>query len=162
MHEIIKIFIENWKEIATILGMLGVAVDVTPIFKIQPIRLVLKILGDEINKGLVEEIRKIDESQQKAIQEISDIKKDLESHKLESQRYEILDFANSCMNRRKHTKEEFDHIISVHDNYEKYIKERDLENGQVKVAYAYIEKLYARCMEKNNFLNEREDENEED
>ena len=44
------------------------------------------------------------------------------------------------MNRRKHTKEEFDHIIKVHDDYLQYVRERNLENGQVKLAYEYIAK----------------------
>lgn len=158
MDEIIEIFINYWKEIVTILGVLGVAVDVTPIFKIQPIRLILKVLGDEINKGLVEEIRKIDETQQQTMKELADIKKDLENHKLESQRFDILDFSNSCMNGRKHTKEEFDHIIKMHDDYEKYLEERGLKNGQVQVAYSFIQKIYLRCIEKNNFLTGKEDE----
>ncbi len=66
------------------------------------------------------------------------------------------------MNKRKYTKEEFDHIIKVHDDYEFYIKEKDLENGQVRVVYAYIEKLYTNCMEKNSFLSGKDFDDEED
>ena len=33
-------------------------------------------------------------------------------------RYEVLDFANSCRNGRRHTKDEFQHIIDLNDKYE--------------------------------------------
>ena len=95
-------------------------------------------------------------------QDFEKLAKDFETHKVDSQRTEILDFANSAMNRRKHTKEEFDHIIKVHDDYLQYVRERNLENGQVKLAYEYIEKIYQRCLEKNSFLVVREDEETED
>ena len=42
------------------------------------------------------------------------------------------------------------------------MRERNLENGQVKLAYEYIEKIYQRCLEKNSFLVVREDEETED
>ena len=60
--------------------------------------------------------------------------------------------------RRKHTKEEFDHIISVHDDDAEYVKVNEIENGQVTLAYEYIEKLYQRCLEKNSFLVVRPDD----
>ena len=91
-------------------------------------------------------------------EKLDKLAKDFESHKVDSWRSEILEFANSCMNRRKHTKEEFDHIISVHDDYTEYVKTNKIENGQVDLAYEYIEKLYQRCLEKNSFLVVRPDD----
>lgn len=90
-------------------------------------------------------------------EKVDKIQKEFEQHKVESWRYEILDFANSCMNHRKHTKEEFDHIIKVHDEYAAYILEKKLTNGQVTVAYEYIVQIYRHCMEENSFLTGKED-----
>ena len=133
---------EMVKHILALLAAAGIVIDLTPGIKIQPVRWAIKKLGDLLNHDIKDKIDKIE--------------KELEEHKLESQRYEILDFANSCMNHRKHTKEEFDHIIKVHDSYEGYITAHDMKNGQVKVAYEYIEKIYMRCIEKNSFLTGKE------
>ena len=137
---------EMVKHILALLAAAGIVIDLTPGIKIQPVRWAIKKLGDLLNHDIKDKIEKIE--------------KELEEHKLESQRYEILDFANSCMNHRKHTKEEFDHIIKVHDSYEGYITAHDMKNGQVKVAYEYIEKIYMRCIEKNSFLTGKEEETE--
>ena len=104
--------------------------------------------------GLYEKAQSVQDMQEK----LDKLAKDFESHKVDSWRSEILEFANSCMNRRKHTKEEFDHIISVHDDYAEYVKTNKIENGQVDLAYEYIEKLYQRCLEKNSFLVVRPDD----
>lgn len=85
-------------------------------------------------------------------QQLNKIEKDLQEHKVESWRSEILDFANSCMNHRRHTQEEFLNFYKAHDNYEKYIKENELENGCVDVAFKYVEKIYLHCVETNDFL----------
>ena len=64
---------------------------------------------------------------------------------------EILEFSNSCINHRRHTKEEFDHIIDVCGKYDKYIKDNELTNGQVDAAHEYILELYKECMRTNDF-----------
>lgn len=93
-------------------------------------------------------------------EKVDDIQQDFEQHKVESWRYEILDFANSCMNKKKHTKEEFDHILKTHDDYASYIKEKGIANGQVTVAYDYIVEIYKKCMAENSFLTGKEDQKE--
>lgn len=122
-------------------------VDLTPGIKFQPVRYAIAQIGKQLNKEI--------------LQEVNNLAKDLESHKIDSWRAEILDFANSCMNRRRHTKEEFDHIISIHDDYAKYLKEKEIENGQVNLAYEYIEALYKKCCVKNDFLSGRMEEERE-
>lgn len=140
-----------WEQVQNVLLVLaaaGIVIDMTPGIKIEPVRWLLGWVGKQINKEMQ--------------QSLNALAKDFEAHKVDSWRTEILDFANSCMNRRKHTKEEFDHVISIHDAYEKYVAENNIENGQVKLAYEYISALYKRCCEKNSFLMVRpEDEKEE-
>ena len=141
MMELIKLLLKT-------AAACGVIIDLTPGVKIYPVRWLLKKIGETMNHDIKEQLNQIE--------------KDFQDHKVESQRYEILDFANSCMNNKKHTKEEFDHIISVHDSYEKYLEQKSLKNGQVKVAYEYIEKIYVRCIEKNSFLTGKENLDEKD
>ena len=93
-------------------------------------------------------------------EQLDKIGKDLQQHKVESWRHEILTFANECMNRRKHTKEEFDNFFETHSDYEEYIKANKLENGRVDMAHKYVSNVYMRRCEKNDFLVEREEEDE--
>lgn len=64
----------------------------------------------------------------------------------------ILDFANSCMNGKNHTKEEFEHVIDIHTQYEETIVQRGLKNGRVDLAFKYISELYTKCLNENSFL----------
>lgn len=90
-------------------------------------------------------------------EQLDKIEKDLQQHKVESWRHEILTFANECMNRRKHTKEEFDNFFETYSDYEEYIKANKLQNGRVDMAYKYVSNVYMRRCEKNDFLVEREE-----
>lgn len=67
-------------------------------------------------------------------------------------RYEILDFANSCRNGRRHTRDEFQHIIDLNDKYEKLLKETNDANGVFSEEYRYILEVYHRCLAENDFL----------
>lgn len=95
-------------------------------------------------------------------EQLNKIEKDLQEHKVESWRREILDFANSCMNHRRHTKEEFDNFFKNHDDYEKYIHENNLENGCVEMAFKYVERIYLHCMETNDFMVGKDDKEDEE
>jgi hypothetical protein len=52
---------------------------------------------------------------------------------------------------KKRTKEDYDNIINLHTKYEKYNKERGLDNGQIDLAFEYISNTYYDCMKNNNF-----------
>ena len=67
-------------------------------------------------------------------------------------RYEVLDFANSCRNHRRHTKDEFQHIIDLHDKYERLLRETGDSNGVFSEEYNYIVNLYHKCQVENDFL----------
>ena len=84
-------------------------------------------------------------------EQLDQLQKDFTDHKVDSWRMEILEFQSSCINHRRHTKEEFDHIIDILAKYDKYIKDRRLTNGQVDVAHEYITEIYKECMRTNDF-----------
>lgn len=67
-------------------------------------------------------------------------------------RYEVLDFANSCRNGRRHTRDEFQHIIDMNDKYEKLLRETNDKNGVFVEEYRYIVELYHKCQIENDFL----------
>ena len=76
----------------------------------------------------------------KKIQDVSDRNDENEKDRI---RWEILDFANSCRNNRKHSKEEFNHIIELRVKYEKLLEKSGDENGVFEEDYRYIQGLYA-------------------
>lgn len=136
---------EAAKSVIAWLAAFGIVVDITPGVKIQPVRWLLKRLGNLINADLKKQI--------------DNLQKEVTEFKVDSWRTEILDFSDSCMNHRRHTKEQFDHVIEILDRYDKYITENELTNGQVDVAHEYILEIYKQCIRENDFaLDEKEEE----
>lgn len=67
-------------------------------------------------------------------------------------RHEVLDFANTCRHGRKHTKDEFQHIVDLNDKYEKLLEKTGDRNGVFTEEYQYVVRLYHKCQEENDFL----------
>ncbi len=67
-------------------------------------------------------------------------------------RYEVLDFANSCRNKRRHTKDEFEHIIVLNEKYHRLLRKTNDENGVFNAEYNYVYELYQKCQRENDFL----------
>ena len=66
----------------------------------------------------------------------------------------VLDFANSCMNKRKHTKKEFENIIDENTQYEQLVKKYKLVNDVYKEDFAYVMRIYHKCRDEGSFLKE--------
>ncbi len=135
---------EAVKSILSILAACGIVIDLTPGIKLQPVRWVLKRLGNLINADIKKQL--------------DELQREVTEFKVDSWRTEILDFSDSCMNHRRHTKEQFDHVIETLGRYDKYITENDLTNGQVDVAHEYILEIYKRCIRENDFALDEEEE----
>lgn len=76
----------------------------------------------------------------------------LNNHIAESLRAEIIDYQNACINKRKHTREEWRYMYGVCDKYELYIADNHLKNSEVEDAIAYIRHVYMHCLESDEFL----------
>lgn len=121
----------------------GIVFEITP-FKFSPISSILNTLGKKINKDLKEEMSLIKK-------DVKSVSVDLQEHVVESQRRNILDFADELMRGEQKTQENFKNIILLHDKYEKYIETNNIENGQVELAFSYISTKYKDCLDKNSF-----------
>lgn len=64
----------------------------------------------------------------------------------------VLEFANSCLNKVKHTKKDFDNIIAENQEYEMLVQKYHLVNDVYTEDFNYIMKIYHRCLEENSFL----------
>lgn len=138
------------------LAAFGIVVDFTPWIKINPIRGVLKFISNKLKKFIssflkevinecTDDIRKKLDEQDKKIDEITNrfdekSKEDL-NDKIDEVRWKILDFGNA-ISKRDYDKEAYDHIISLHDWYDKTIKEKGIPNGRMDITYAFIVDKY--------------------
>lgn len=136
-------YITFWNVIKFILCS-GVVVEFVPAIKLNPLSSLLKWIGKRLFKNVEEKFDIIEKK-------VDTIQTDLQDHKVESWRRDILDFSNSLMLGKKRTKEDFDNIVLLHDRYEKYIIERGLENGQINLAYLYVSNKYKECQDNNGF-----------
>lgn len=68
----------------------------------------------------------------------------------------VLDFANSCLNKRKHTKKDFDNIIKENEEYEALVAKYNLKNDVYAEDYSYIMKVYHKCQDENSFLRDED------
>lgn len=87
-----------------------------------------------------------------ACSKIDDLIKQVDENEKDRIRWEILNFANSCRNGIKHTRDEFQHIITLRDKYQQLLEKTNDVNGVFDVEYKYILDLYAERLEKNDFL----------
>ena len=143
--ELASLDLDNLVSGAVSLGViLSIFIEITPI-KINPISMLLKFIGRNINAELKAEISAVKADVQK-------IDNKVDNNEIDRIRWEILDFANSCRNKRRHTREEFLHIIDLNTKYHKILDERGMTNGQINIEYEYIEGLYRKCLEENSFL----------
>ena len=124
----------NW---GWLLAVFCIFFEITPI-KINPITAFLRWIG----KKLTGDIRK----------DIADLREDLDKQRMSSIRSLVLDFSNSCLNGKKHTKEEFDHIIAENNTYEELVKQYNIKNEVYSEAYEYIKRIYRKRMDRRDFL----------
>ena len=124
----------NW---GWILAVFTVFFEITPI-KLHPITSLLNWIGKKLNGSIKKDI--------------ADLRKDVDEQRMSSIRTLVLDFSNSCLNGRKHTKEEFDHILEENKTYEKLVKKYNIDNDVYREAIAYIKRVYRKRMDKRDFL----------
>ena len=124
----------NWGWVLTVFC---VFFEIAPI-KLHPISAALGWLG----KKLTGDIRK----------DIADLREDVDRQKMSQIRSLVLDFANSCLNHKEHTKEEFDHLIAENHNYEELVKRYKITNDVYAESYAYILRVYRKCLDEHKFL----------
>lgn len=127
-------------------------IQIAPI-KINPWSTIIKWIG-KILMG--EACGKMDD----LIKAVKTIDSEVKENEKDRIRWEILNFANSCHNHRKHTRDEFKHIIELNDKYNTLLEQTHDRNGVFKVEYEYIKKLYDKLNEKDAFLAQGDDTDE--
>lgn len=126
----------------------SIFIQITPI-KINPWTAIFQWIGKNITNNACSKIDNV-------IAKIEQVENSVRENEKDRIRWEILDFANSCHNGRKHTKDEYRHIDKLNKKYINLLKETDDSNGEFEVEYEYIKELYAERIRKNDFLQNKE------
>lgn len=137
--------------------LMSIGIEIIPKIKWKPWSTFLEWIGSKINART---IAKVDELSSKVELLQNELKKhitDSEDKSLQDIRRDILDFCNSCMNGRRHTKEEFDFVLKQCDEYEIYIEKNKVKNGVISAAIREIRRLNDKCIQENSFLKEGEE-----
>ena len=137
------------------LALFCVFFEIAPI-KLHPISSFLGWLGRKLTSGIVKDIADLksdtDENFRKMQNRLDANEKAIDMQRIASIRSLVLDFANSCLSNREHTKEEFDHILAENKVYETLVKKYKVENEVYSEAYAYIKRTYRYCLDRRKFL----------
>ena len=135
----------NYNPIIWIILLIGSFIlQIAPI-KISPWTSLFKWIGKTIMNNACS---KLDELNEK----IDSLDKEITENEKDRIRWEVLSFANSCRNGHKHTKDEFQHIITLNNKYKKLLEKTHDSNGVFELDYQYIKELYAQNSQINDFL----------
>lgn len=83
---------------------------------------------------------------------INSLSKDVLDEKVNTKRWNILDFGNSCRQGRTHTKEEWDHVLAELSWYEVYCEKHHIANGVIEQMAFYLREEYLELLKTNDFL----------
>jgi len=117
MQRIFDWVLAHWSFCAFVLAIF---VQIIPAIKWNPLTWLGNLFLGSLRKELVDVHKEIDENEKDRI------------------RWEVLDFANSCRNGRRHTKDEFQHVITLNGKYKRLLKKTNDENGVFDAEYEYI------------------------
>ena len=131
MQDLFDWMLNHWGFCAFVLAIF---VQITPAIKWNPLTWLGGLLLGSVRKDITGLQSAVDENEKDRI------------------RWEILDFATSCRNGIRHTKDQFQHIITLNDKYKHLLEKTGDTNGVFEAEYAYIKKLYAERQQKNDFL----------
>lgn len=72
---------------------------------------------------------------------------------IEHKRAEIISFASYVIDEKNPvTREQFNRIFKIHTEYEEIIKEHELTNGEVTIAYRIIKESYEQHLRHHSFI----------
>lgn len=105
---------------AIVIGVGSIFIQITPI-KWNPISSLCGWIGRNINKPVLEKIenqdKKIDGLKATFEEKFGELAYTVDKNEIDRIRRDILDFASSCRQGKKHTKDKFEHIFELYQKY---------------------------------------------
>lgn len=151
-NQILEWFSNN---IVFVVAALSLFVEIVPV-KWCPISSLMKWLGKTLTADIRADIGTLQQAMSNDNDEITkrldEQEKSIDMSRIGSIRTLVLDFANSCRNGQKHSKQQFNHVMSENGEYVKLIDKYKLQNDVYKLDYEFIQHCYKDCMDNNSFL----------
>lgn len=148
MEQVLYWLGDNWVQVCLAASLV---IQISPI-KWNPWTTLLNWVGKMLTKDVMREVAGIKKDLAEVKAEQKRQEQEADENEMDRIRSEVLDFANTCRLKRRHTKEEFDHIFAVNDKYKRLLKKNGRTNGRFEEAFDYIQTLYRKCMTENDFL----------
>ena len=77
---------------------------------------------------------------------------------IDNKRSQIIDFASMVSDENVPvTREQFNRILKMYNDYERIISENNMTNGEIEIAYSIIVKAYKKHMENHSFVEDMQD-----
>lgn len=141
MESVLRWLADHWLVVS---GGLSLVIQFSPI-KWNPWSKILGWIGKLINAELLKKIEAQDAK-------IDALRLDMDENEKDRIRNEVLSFANECRRHIDHTKEEFEHVISLKKKYDAILKRTNDANGVFDADYEYVQEIYHKCLRENSFL----------
>lgn len=129
-------------------------VEIAPI-KINPWSAIIKFIGSRLNADVTARLDTMQECQTETREKLNKHIQTDDERNANSLRTQILRFNDELVDdlHRPHTKEHFDEILSIIDDYEDYCKTHEnYKNNKCVHAIANINRVYDERLAKHDFL----------
>lgn len=153
---------EMWLSIA---GGTGLIIIILSLIKIKPLEInvwswLFRKIGKAFQGEMLDEIVRVRSQVEDLDLKVDKLdlkmdnheKKDLED-KILAKRKDILEFADEIYNQKFHSKEHFEEILDLIDDYENYCATHEsFENNKAVIAIQRIKEVYKDCLENHKFV----------
>lgn len=150
----------GFQEYGIIALALSIFIDINPKIKFNPIKAIIRYLGKWFNSSVQKEIagfklevnQKFKDLQDEQVAQRETLNKlvaDMELKEISKLRWEIIDFETSILNKEKHSREQYRHIL---DSTRKFLRSVENQNdfynipeediAKIKEAETYIKNHY--------------------
>ncbi|MBR5535740.1 MAG: hypothetical protein IKU60_03740 [Clostridia bacterium] len=129
----------------------SVFIEVSKI-KLNPWSALFKWIGQSMNKDIKDELMEVKIAVEAQSKKIDDIQDEVDRNEIKRIRAEIFAFADSCRLGTHHTKDNFEHIFEIHDDYDNLLDKHQMINGRVTSEFEYIKAVYLECMKGNKLI----------
>ena len=141
MQDVLLWLSENWHWLAVLCTTM---VEISPV-KFNPLSSLFGWIGRIMMREVVAKLEAVEKKQ-------GEMEEAIDANERDRIRWEVLDFANSCRNGRKHSQNEFLHIFTLVGKYETMLEKAGDKNGVFEADYHWICKIYEDCQKNNSFL----------
>ena len=86
---------------------------------------------------------------------MEDVSDSVVQMRISDMRAKILDFTSACSNGRIYTKEQFNYIRKLHEQYENEIRKRGIKNNEISISMEILGNIYEDRVKKKCFIEDK-------